>query len=89
MALHINLTTILLATVLGYAFGAFWYTSLGAHWIDGLGTTKEKLQERHEGRLSAFVVTALAELLMAFVLAGFVSLIGKTTVRSGMLTALF
>ena len=89
MALHVNTIAILLAMVASYVFGAVWYTALGSHWIEALGTSKEKMKERHEGRLSAFVVTALAELLMAVVLAGFIGLIGTTTLRSGVLTALF
>lgn len=89
MAVHINVLAVALAAVAGFAFGAVWYVSLGARWLDGLGTTAEKQRKRLEGRLSPFVVSAVALVLMALVLDGFIELLGGPTVRRGFLVGLF
>lgn len=89
MAVQVNLVAVVLAAMAGFGFGAVWYILLGTHWLNGLGTTPEKQRERLDGRLSPFVVSAVALLLMALVLDGFIELLGGPTVRRGFLVGLF
>jgi len=87
MISHINIMAVGVAALASFAFGAVWYMMLGSHWLAALGTTRDRLGERHKGRLSPFIVSALSLVLMAWVLASLVGHLGAPTIRSGLITA--
>jgi Protein of unknown function (DUF1761) len=81
----INYLAIIVAAALGFAAGAVWYGVLGKQWMAALGLTKEQL-----GRSpTPFVIAAIAELVMAWVLAGVIAHLGPVTIRSGAISAFF
>jgi hypothetical protein len=78
------------AAVASWIFGALWYGLLGARWMAALGTTKSELMGP-SGKPSPapFVLSFVAELVMAWTLAGLVGHMGPVTVRSALITAFF
>jgi hypothetical protein len=63
---------ILIAAVVAWLAGAGWYMVLGRTWMAALGTTPEKMQAMRQepGAFLPFIYAFVAELVMAWVLAG-------------------
>ena len=85
-----NYLAILVAAAAGFAFGALYYTVLGKAWRAALGKTEAEVRSASTSALS-FVVAAVAQLVMAWVLAGTLGHLGEgqVTLRSGVITAGF
>ena len=90
----INHLAILLAAVVGWLGGAVYYTVLAKPWVAAQGKTVEQ----HKAELNAktgiakfapFILAFVAELVMAWVLAGMVGHLGAVTVRSAVIAGLF
>lgn len=82
---------ILAATIAGYAVGSVWYGVLGERWLAALGLTKADITN-DKGKpksFTPFIVAFVADLVMAFVLAGVMGHVGELTVRNGVITAAF
>ena len=81
---NVNILAILAATVASWLLGAAWYMALGTLWLEAIGKTKEELVGP-SGKPSPvpFVISFMAELVMAFVLALLVVRIGPVTVPNG------
>ena len=81
---------ILIAAVAAWLAGAGWYMLLGKHWMAALGTTPEKMQEARNqpGAMLPFIYAFVADLVMAWVLAGLLSHLGpgQVTVRNGIIS---
>lgn len=84
----INLIAIALAVVASYVFGAIWYTLLSKPWIAALDKSKDQLKAAINPPWLPFVVTFLAQVIMAVMLAGLMAHMGPLTVKSGLITAL-
>lgn len=67
---------VLVAAVAGFAFGAAWYMTLGRQWMAALGKTKAELPV---GAMP-FVVAAVAQVVIAFVLTGAMGHLGPGNV---------
>ncbi|QFU15105.1 DUF1761 domain-containing protein [Microvirga thermotolerans] len=80
----IDYLAVLAAAVAAWLVGAAWYMALGKPWMAALGKTREELAGP-TGKPSAgpFIVSFVAELAMAFVLAFFVVRLGPATLGSG------
>ncbi len=80
---------VLFAAVAGFAFGAAYYITLGNHWMRALGKTKKEIENRKSP--VPFIIAAVAQLLMAYILAGAIGHLGFDTVnvRNGVITGLF
>ncbi|MDJ0610507.1 MAG: DUF1761 domain-containing protein [Kiloniellales bacterium] len=85
-----NYLAILVAAVASFAFGAVYYTVLGKAWMAALGKTEAEVREGATSALS-FVIAAVAQLVMAWVLAGTLGHLGEgqVTMRNGVITAGF
>ena len=86
-----NYLAIVIAAVAAWLAGAGWYMALGKTWTAALGTTPEKMAQAGQ-RPAAFlpyVYAFIAELLMAWILAGLLGHIGALTVRGGIISAAF
>jgi hypothetical protein len=86
-----NYLAIVIAAVAAWLAGAGWYMALGRTWTAALGTTPEKMTPAGH-RLGAFlpyVYAFIAELLMAWILAGLLGHIGALTIRGGIISAAF
>ena len=90
----INHLAILLAAVVAWLGGAVYYTVLAKPWVAAQGKTVEQ----HKAELNAktgiakfapFILAFVAELVMAWVLAGMVGHLGAVTVRSAVIAGLF
>jgi hypothetical protein len=90
-----NYLAIVAAAVAAWLSGAIWYTVLSKPWIAARGMTMEEMQARHaavKGTPAAwlpFVLVFIAELIIAWVLAGILAHIGAFTLRGGLISAAF
>ena len=91
----INYFAILSAAVVGWLSGAAWYSALGTRWVAAQGKTMEEFHAHRaaiKGTPAAWLPFALAfvaDLVMAWVLAGMVGHLGAVTIRSAVISALF
>ena len=88
-----NYLAILIAAVAAWLAGAGWYMVFGKTWMAAIGTTPEKMQEMRgqPGAFLPFIYAFVAELAMAWALAGILGHLGpgQVTVRNGAISALF
>jgi hypothetical protein len=89
----LNYLAILIAAIVAWLAGAVWYTSLGKIWVAAQGLTPEKMQE-NKGKPSAylpFIYCFVAELVMAWVLAGLMAHLGagQVTLLNGIVSGAF
>ena len=80
---------IVFAAVAGFAFGAAYYITLGNRWMLALGKTKDEI--KRQKAFLPFVIAGVAQLVMAYILAGAIGHLGFDTVnvRNGVITGLF
>ncbi len=85
-----NYLAILVAAGAGFAFGALYYTVLGKAWMAALDKTEAEIRVGATSALP-FVIAAVAQLVMAWVLAGTLGHLGEgqVTLRNGVITAGF
>lgn len=86
-----NYLAIVIAAIAAWLAGAGWYMILGRTWMAALGTTPEKMTEGRQRPVTflPFVYAFIAELLMAWILAGLLGHIGALTIRNGVISAVF
>jgi hypothetical protein len=85
---------ILIAAVVAWLAGAGWYMTFGNTWMAALGTTPEKMAalRKEPGAYLPFVYAFVAELVMAWVLAGLLRHLEPAvpmTLRSGVISGAF
>lgn len=83
--LQINYLAVGVAAVATIFIGALWYSPLLFHklWVKAHGYSDEKVEEMRKTAGRAFLVSLLCYLVMAFVLAVFVSYSGASTIAEG------
>jgi hypothetical protein len=84
-----NFLAILIAAAAGFAFGAAYYMSLSRQWLAAVGKTKEDLAGKRSA--TPFIVSIVALLAMAWVMAGTLGHLGpgQVTLKNGVISALF
>jgi hypothetical protein len=84
-----NYLAVLIAAVAGFAFGAVYYMTLSGPWLAAIGMTKEQMAAKRSP--TPFIVTIVALLVMAWVLAGSIGHLGpgQVTVKNGIISGLF
>jgi hypothetical protein len=80
----ISYLAVIVAAVVAYVFGAFWYMVLAKHWINAAGLT-----EPPKPALGPFVTAFVAQLVIAYFLAGLIGHLGDVTVTRSLTTAFF
>ena len=93
----VNYLAIVVAGIAGWVVGAAWYMSLSKQWMAAHGKTPEQFKAEaaaSRGTTPAwlpFPLAFIAELIMAWVLAGLLAHLGpdQTTVSNGIVSALF
>jgi hypothetical protein len=89
----VNYLAVLVAAVVAWLAGAGWYMGLGKVWMAALGATPEKMQAMRgePGAFLPFIYAFLAELVMAWALAGLVGHLGpgQVTIRNGIISGAF
>ncbi len=82
----INYIGVVTAAVAAWVFGAIWYTALGKQWTAALGWTDADMHGPDGKRampMAPMIITFVAELVMAFLLAGLMGHFGGATIRTG------
>jgi hypothetical protein len=89
----VNYLAIVTAAAVAWVAGAAWYMSLSKVWMAAQGLTPEKVHE-NKGKPGAslpFIYSFVAELVMAWVLAGLMAHLGagQVTVLNGIISGAF
>ena len=86
-----NYLAVVIAAVVAWLAGAGWYMTLGKTWMSAVGITPEKMAEARNqpGAFLPMIYAFVAELVMAWVLAGVLGHLGPLTLRSGVISAAF
>lgn len=92
-----NYLAIVLAAIAAWVAGAAWYGMLGSRWVAAQSKSMEAFKAEKAalagtpGAYLPFVLSFLAELVMAWVLAGTIGHLGagQVTLRNGAISALF
>ena len=86
-----NYLAVVIAAVVAWLAGAGWYMILGKTWMAAVGITPEKMAEARNqpGAFLPMIYAFVAELVMAWVLAGVLGHLGPLTLRSGVISAAF
>ena len=84
-----NYLAIVIAAVAAWLAGAGWYMALGKTWTAALGTEKMTPAGQRPAVFLPYAYAFIAELLMAWILAGLLGHIGALTVRGGIISAAF
>lgn len=86
----VNYLAVVIAAVAAWLAGAAWYMGLGKVWMSAIGTTPEKMAEckNQPGSFLPFIYAFVAELLMAFALAGVLGHLGagQVTLKNGVIS---
>jgi hypothetical protein len=89
----LNYLAIVIAAIVAWVAGAIWYMSLGKIWTQAQGLTPEKLHESKSkpGAYLPFIYCLVAELVMAWVLAGLMAHLGagQVTLLNGVVSGAF
>lgn len=78
-----NYIAILVAAIAGFAAGGIWYNLFGKQWMAALGRTAADMKPSP----GPFIVAGIADLVMAWVLAGVVGHLGQVTLLNGIISA--
>lgn len=86
----LNYWAILVAAAASFLFGGVWYGMLSKPWMAALGKTEAEIKAGRPLPL-LFGITIVAQLVMAWVLAGVIGHLGpgQVTVRNSLISALF
>jgi len=79
----INFLAVVIAAVVGFAASAVWYKAFGTAWMLAQGRTPGDMTPKP----GPFVVAGIAQLLMAFMLAGVLGHLGEINVENGIIGA--
>ena len=86
----ISYLAVLIAAVAGWLAGAAWYMSLSKPWIAASGLTPELMTENKNkpGAMLPFIYAFVAQLVMAWVLAGIIGHLGtgQVTIKNGIIS---
>ena len=87
----INYWAVLVAGAVGFLSGGVWYRLLAEPWKSAHGFTTEQIRAHH-GKEAApwpLIIALVADLIMAWMLAGVMGHLGDVTLKNGVVTALF
>ena len=89
--LNVNFLAIGVAAIAAWIFGAVYYGMLGKIWVAALGTTMEAMKAQNANKSSAakaapFILSFVAEMIIAFVLWGIIFHVGIWSIRAGIIS---
>lgn len=84
-----NYLAIILAALAAFGWGAAYYMTLSRQWLAAVGMTKEQMQTGRSP--TPFIISLVALVVMAWVLAGTLGHLGpgQVTLKNGIISALF
>jgi hypothetical protein len=77
---------VLVAAVAGWLLGVAWYGVLGKQWMNALCWEEEQIRGQRKMPLAAMIISFVALLVMAYLLAGIMAHLGPATIRIGVLS---
>jgi hypothetical protein len=81
----INYIAVVIAALAGFGTGTAWYMTLSKAWLAAVGKTKEDLPQSSR----PFIITIVALLVMAWMLAGLIGHMGEVTILNGVISGFF
>lgn len=81
----INYLAVVIAAAVGFAASAIWYKTFGNAWLVAQGRAPEDTTPKP----GPFVVAGIAQLLMAYMLAGVLGHLGAVNMQNGIIGAAF
>lgn len=81
----VNFIAIALAVVAGMATGAVWYGVFAKAWMRAAGLNESDIEQKP----SLYLVAAVCQIVIAYLLAGLVGHLGSHSLSGGMITAFF
>lgn len=83
----VNLVSVVIAAVLYMVLGFLWYGPIfGKPWMKMMGNTKEQMKSMDQKDMAKIYLTSfIAALIMGYVLALFIGVVGAEGVNSGMM----
>ena len=87
----INYLAVLVAGALGFGLGGVWYRLLARPWMAAHGFTSEMIRAHHGKGAGPWplIIAFVADLIMAWMLAGVMGHLGDITIKSGVISAAF
>ena len=87
----INYWAVLVAGALGFGLGGVWYRLLAEPWKAAHNFTTEQIRAHHgKGAVpTPLIIAFVADLIMAWMLAGLMGHLGAITVKNGLIAAFF
>jgi len=87
----INYIAVLVAASVAWIFGGIWYRLLAKPWMAAHGFTTEQMRAHHGDHTAMWplIVSFVADLIMAWMLAGLLGHFGAVTFENGVITAAF
>lgn len=86
----VNYIAVVIAALAGFGLGAVWYMVLSKPWIQATGKTEAELKAAHGAAPALpFVISIVALLVMAWMLAGAMGHLGQVSVTGGVITGFF
>lgn len=82
--MSVNYLAVVLAALAAFVFGAVYYRSVSKFWLAASGIDRSQVKGHRPG---LYVTLIVAELVIAFMLAGLIAHFGPVTLRSGIVTA--
>jgi hypothetical protein len=82
-----KLMAVVVAALLHFFLGAAWFTVFKEPWLAGTGKTMEQLMGSGMPAWMPYVVTFIADLVMAYVLGWLIQVSGSSGVSGGLLVA--
>lgn len=79
----LNAWALPLAAVVSFLFGGVWYGILAKHWMEALGRSETEMKASRPSPVP-FAVTFIAQLIMAWVLAGVILHLAKAGIAPGL-----
>lgn len=87
----LNYVAIFVAAIASFLFGGVWYGVFSQQWMDALGKTEEEIKSAGRSMPFLLTMTFVAQLVMAWVLAGLIGHLGSGQVSTwnGLLSGAF
>jgi len=84
-----NYLAVIVAAIVGFAFGGLYYNVLAKQWLAAIGFTKASVKKNSSK--APFIIAIVADLIMAWVLAGLIGHLGpgQVTTRNGIISGAF
>ena len=87
----INYLAVILAAAAAFVFGGIWYRVLAKPWLAAAGKTEQDIKMSATPMALLLLITFIAQLVMAWVLAGLIGHLGpgQVTLRNGLISGGF